>query len=56
GGVVYDAPVLFTLISQDGRPLVESEQVRVFHGFGDARLGWRDDVVEVKQEGVVGGA
>jgi hypothetical protein len=37
GGITYDAPVLFTLTSLDHRPLAEAVQVRVFHGFGDAR-------------------
>ena len=53
GDVVYDEPVLFTLSSRDGRPLVESEQVRVFHGFGDARLSWRGEVIEVVREQIV---
>lgn len=55
GCFAYDAPVLFAVTSIDGRPLAESDRVRVFHGFGDARLDWRGDVVEVKREQVVGG-
>ena len=53
GDVVYEEPVLFTLSSRDGRPLIGSEQVRVFHGFGDARLSWRGEVIEVVREQVV---
>jgi hypothetical protein len=53
GGVAYDAPVLFTLSCLDGQPLAKSGKVRVFHGFGDARLNWRGDVVEVKREQVI---
>ncbi|MBM3242196.1 hypothetical protein FJZ31_38500 [Candidatus Poribacteria bacterium] len=53
GGVKYDSPVLFTLRSLDGKPISESEQVRVFHGFGDARLAWRDGVVEVGKEIII---
>jgi hypothetical protein len=34
----YDAPVLFTLRSLDGRPLESSATIRVYHGFGDARI------------------
>ncbi len=34
----YKAPVLFTLRSLDGRPLESSATVRVYHGFGDARI------------------
>ena len=33
-GNKYPAPVLFTLRSQDGRPLKESKKLAVFHGFG----------------------
>jgi hypothetical protein len=53
GETPYDVPVLFTLTSKDGRPLAESAQVRVFHGFGDARLRWRGDTVEVQREGLL---
>jgi hypothetical protein len=53
GGVEYDSPVLFTLRGLNGKPISESEKVRVFHGFGDARLAWRDGVVEVKKETII---
>ena len=46
----YDSPVLFTLRSLDGKPISESERVRVFHGFGDTRFAWRDGVVKVGKE------
>jgi hypothetical protein len=49
----YDSPVLFCLRSQDARALTESQQVRVFHGFGDAGLSWRDEVVIVQREEVL---
>jgi hypothetical protein len=40
-GKRYDAPVLFTLRSEDGRPLERSRQLKIYHGFGDTevRLG-----------------
>ncbi|RME96169.1 MAG: hypothetical protein D6766_01385 [Verrucomicrobia bacterium] len=50
----YEAPVLFTIRSRDGRPLDAAERVRVYHGFGDPRLrlpGGRE--VEVAREAVV---
>lgn len=37
-GLKYGAPVLFTLRSQDSQPLTSSRTVRVYHGFGDARV------------------
>jgi len=49
-GLDYDAPVLFTLRSESGQSLARSSRVRVFHGFGDARLRWRDAVLEVEKE------
>ena len=52
-GIAYDSPVLFALTSLDGRPLAEAGQVRVYHGFGDARLAWRDGTVEVQREAIV---
>jgi hypothetical protein len=50
-GRQYDAPVLFTLRSEDGKPLERSRRVRIYHGFGDSevRLGRRPLQV-LKQE------
>lgn len=47
GGRSYEAPVLFTLRSLDGRPLERSRRIRVFHAFGDAhlRLGGTSEIV-----------
>jgi hypothetical protein len=52
-GLQYDAPVLFTLRSLDGQPLADSSQVRVFHGFGDARVRIGEQVRTVAKEGLV---
>jgi hypothetical protein len=38
GGKRYDAPVLFTVRSEDGKSLERSRRVKVFHGFGDSTL------------------
>jgi hypothetical protein len=48
--VEYERPVLFTLRPLDGKPLHRSEKVRVYHGFGDARLNWRGRLIEVRRE------
>jgi hypothetical protein len=50
GGRDYEQPVLFTMRSLDGRPVADSESVRVFHGLGDARLSWRGRDVQVERE------
>jgi hypothetical protein len=44
GDTQFRQPTLFTLRSQDGKPLNRSSKIRVFHGFGDAglRLGKRE--------------
>jgi hypothetical protein len=47
-----DAP-LFTLRSQDGRPLTRSASVRIFHGFGDRRLKFRGKTLTIAKEEVV---
>jgi hypothetical protein len=54
-GLRYDAPVLFTLRSVDGKALSESAQVRVLHGFGDARLRLGGRIETVSKEAVLSG-
>jgi len=52
-GQRYAQPTLFTLQSLDGHPLLRSEQVRVFHGFGDPNLSWHGELHVVKREAVL---
>jgi hypothetical protein len=52
-GRTYDAPVLFTLTSLDAKPVDRSGRVRVYHGFGESTLAWRDRVVDVKRDAVL---
>ncbi|MBI2946265.1 MAG: hypothetical protein HYY23_01375 [Verrucomicrobia bacterium] len=49
----YEAPVLFTLRSVDGKPLENSRQVRVYHGFGDDRIDFRGQTWSVQKEKVI---
>lgn len=37
-GIEYPTPALFTARSLDGKPIADSAQVRVYHGFGEPRL------------------
>ncbi len=53
GNQAYNKPVLFTLTSLDGKSLVESEKVRVFHGFGESQLAWRGKIFDVRREEVI---
>jgi hypothetical protein len=49
-GLRYDDPPLFTLRSLDDRPLSRSRRIRVFHGFGDARVKLGDTIQTVQKE------
>ena len=52
-GLSYSAATapLFTLRSMDSKPLENSPKVRVYHGFGDARLRFRGKTRKIKTEG-----
>lgn len=52
-GLSYSDPSLFALRSLDGRPLEKSEQIRVFHGFGDTRVKLGNRVCTVVREEIV---
>jgi hypothetical protein len=50
----YPEGTLFTLQAADGKQLLETARVRVFHGFGDPKILWRGNVHEVRREEVIG--
>ena len=52
-GHTYGAPVLYTLNSLDRRPLAHSHRVRVYHGFGDAELPWKNEMLQVRREVII---
>jgi hypothetical protein len=52
-GIDYKPSALFTMRSLDGKPLDESKQVRIFHGFGPTQVRVGDKVVSVEREAVV---
>ena len=52
-GIDYPTPALFTARSLDGRPLAESGQVRIYHGFGDRRIRLSGREFEVVREEIV---
>lgn len=52
-GLRYEAPVLFTLRSLEGKPLGTSSRTRVFHGFGDARLKVNTKIEQVRTESII---
>ena len=54
-GLGYSAPAFFTLRSLDGKPIKQSAQVRVFHGFGDSRVKIGAAELKVPKEAVVPG-
>ncbi len=54
GGLTYDGPAMFTVRSQDGRPISSSHRLRVFHGCGDNRIRLGGRVHRVDREAIVG--
>jgi hypothetical protein len=52
-GMRYANPVLFTVRSLDGRDLRRSRQVRVYHGFGEARIRLEGRTLTVEREAIV---
>jgi len=53
GGLEYGEPALFVIRSLDGKRLASSKQVRIYHGFGDRRVKFRGQVLEVETERVL---
>lgn len=53
GGKTYATPALFTARALDGKPLWESDKVRVFHGFGEPELRLAGKAFRVEREEVV---
>ena len=49
-GLSYDAPVMFTLRSLDGKRLAESRKVRIFHGFGCPDISFGPRKLSVARE------
>ena len=50
GALKYSEPALFVIRSTDGQPLDSSHQVRIYHGFGDKRVEFRGNTLEVETE------
>jgi len=48
--LTYASAPLFTMRSMDGLPLERSAKIRVYHGFGDARLRWGGTTRTVEKE------
>lgn len=52
-GRKYSEPTFFTLRSVDGKALSNSQQVRVFHGFGDPHLRFGKNLEKIPSERVL---
>ena len=52
-GLKYDRPVLFTIRSLDGKPIKTSQKIRVFHGFGEAKLKLRGKTFTTAKEEIL---
>jgi hypothetical protein len=53
GGLNYEDPPLFTLRSLDGKPIEQSNIVRIYHGFGEPMLRWREKTIQVSREQIL---
>jgi len=51
-GIKYDAPVMFTVRSVDGKPIERSKNIRIYHAFGDARIRLGKTIRQVQKEAV----
>jgi hypothetical protein len=49
-GAEYNKPVLFTIRSLDGKPINDSNKIRVFHGFGEQKLKLKGQILTVAKE------
>jgi hypothetical protein len=52
-GLDYEDAPLFTLRSLDGKPLEQSNLVRIYHGFGEPTLRWRGKTIQVNREQIL---
>ncbi len=52
-GIDYSTPTLFTAQSLDGKPIQDSQQVRIYHGFGDQQVRLLGREFQVTREAVV---
>ena len=52
-GNIYDNSPLFTLESMDGKPVSQSRQLKVYHGFGDTNLQIGGKLFEVEREAIL---
>ena len=52
-GIHYDTPALFTMRNLEDKPLSQSKQVHVFHGFGDNRIKIGEKIHTVTREAVL---
>jgi hypothetical protein len=49
-GQKFTSPTLFVIQSLDGEPLSTSKRVRIYRAFGDRRIEWKGQMVEVETE------
>ncbi len=54
-GVTYPEATMFVVRSLDGQPLSSSSKVRIYRGFGDRRIEWNGQILDVKTEKIVSG-
>ncbi len=53
GGLDYETPALFTVRALDGKPLGESDRMRIYHGFGDSNIRLAGQTFKVEREDII---
>ena len=52
-GIEYETPALFTVRSLEGKMYLRAESVRIYHGFGPAKIQLGGRTFEIAREGIV---
>jgi hypothetical protein len=52
-GIDYTAGSAFTIQAMKGKSLKRAGQVRIFHGFGDSKIAWKNAIYSVGREEVI---
>lgn len=53
GGLDYPDAALFTVRSEDDKPISDARKLRIFHAFGKPVLSWRGKMLDVPRENVI---
>jgi hypothetical protein len=52
-GQDYGRGAMFVIRTLDGKPLEQSQKLRIFHAFGSSTLQWKDNIYNVPREKII---